>query len=86
MKSKISRIPKPFDRSEIERQEFAEAILRELPRDGSVEMQLGLRFPGFQLQPNRSMAFPNRASALSHRELNTSCSAKTAFATTPTTI
>ena len=42
MKSKISRIPKPFDRSEIERQEFAEAILRELPRDGSVEMQLGL--------------------------------------------
>jgi hypothetical protein len=30
MKSKISRIPKPFDRSEIERQEFAEAVLREL--------------------------------------------------------
>jgi hypothetical protein len=42
MKSKISRIPKPFDRSEIERQEFAEAILRELPRDGSVEVKPGL--------------------------------------------
>ena len=42
MKSKISRIPKPFDRSEIERQEFAGAILRELPRDGSVEVQPGL--------------------------------------------
>lgn len=42
MKSKISRIPKPFDRSEIERQELAEAILRELPRDGSVEVQPGL--------------------------------------------
>jgi len=42
MKSKISRIPKPFDRSEIERQEFAGAILGELPRDGSVEVQPGL--------------------------------------------
>ena len=42
MKSKISCIPKPFDRSEIERQEFAGAILRELPRDGSVEVQPGL--------------------------------------------
>jgi len=42
MKSKISRISKPFDRSEIERQEFAEGILRVLPRDGRVEMQLGL--------------------------------------------
>jgi hypothetical protein len=42
MKIKISRIPKPFDRSEIERQEFAGAILRELPRDGSVEVQPGL--------------------------------------------
>jgi hypothetical protein len=42
MKSKISRIPKPFDRSEIERQEFTEAILRQLPRDGSVEVQPGL--------------------------------------------
>jgi AraC-type transcriptional regulator N-terminus len=42
MKSKISRIPNPFDRSEIERQEFTEAILRQLPRDGSVEVQPGL--------------------------------------------
>jgi AraC-type transcriptional regulator N-terminus len=42
MKSKINRITKPFDRSEIERQEFAEAILRELPRDGSVEVKPGL--------------------------------------------
>jgi hypothetical protein len=42
MKSKISRISKPFDRSEIERQEFADGILRELPRDGSVEVQPGL--------------------------------------------
>ena len=42
MKSKISRLTQPFDRSEIERQEFAEAILRELPRDGSVEVQPGL--------------------------------------------
>ena len=42
MKSKISRIPKPYDRSGIERQELAEAILRELPRDGSVEVKPGL--------------------------------------------
>lgn len=42
MKSKISRIPRPFDRSEIERQEFAEAMLRVLPRDGSVEVKPGL--------------------------------------------
>jgi hypothetical protein len=42
MKSKISRISRPVDRPEIERQELAEAILRELPRDGSVEVQPGL--------------------------------------------
>jgi AraC-like DNA-binding protein len=42
MKSKISRIPRPFDRSEIERQEFAEAMLRVLLRDGSVEVKPGL--------------------------------------------
>src|ERR1700752_3445743 len=42
MKSKISRFPKPFDRSEIDRQEFLAAMLRELPRDGSIEVKPGL--------------------------------------------
>ena len=42
MKNKISRISKAVDRSEIERQELAEAILRKLPRDGSVEVKPGL--------------------------------------------
>ena len=33
---------RPTNRSEIERQELAGAIRRALPRDGRVEMQLGL--------------------------------------------
>src|SRR6516162_6067679 len=37
-----SRVARPKDRSEIERQELAEAIRRVLPRDGRVEMQPGL--------------------------------------------
>ena len=71
MKSKISRIPKPFDRSEIERQEFAGAILGELPRDGSVEVQPGLTLFRVSAPTEPIMAFPNRASALSRREPST---------------
>src|SRR5262245_34892673 len=37
-----SRVARPKDRSEIERQELAGAIRRALPRDGRVEMQPGL--------------------------------------------
>src|ERR1700724_855734 len=37
-----SRVARPMDRSEIERQELAGAIRRALPRDGRVEMQPGL--------------------------------------------
>jgi AraC-like DNA-binding protein len=37
-----SRVARPMDRSEIERQELAAAIRRALPRDGSVEMQPGI--------------------------------------------
>ena len=37
-----SRVPRPMERSEIERQELAGAIRRVLPRDGRVEMQLGV--------------------------------------------
>src|ERR1700676_2160188 len=37
-----SRVTRPMDRSEIERQELAGAIRRALPRDGRVEMQPGL--------------------------------------------
>ena len=37
-----SRVARPMDRSEIERQELAAAIRRALPRDGRVEMQPGL--------------------------------------------
>ena len=37
-----SRVARPKDRSEIERQELAEAIRRALPHDGRVEMQPGL--------------------------------------------
>ena len=37
-----SRVARPMNRSEIERQELAGAIRRALPRDGRVEMQPGL--------------------------------------------
>ena len=37
-----SRVARPMDRSEIERQELAGVIRRALPRDGRVEMQPGL--------------------------------------------
>jgi hypothetical protein len=58
-----SRVARPMDRSEIERQELAAAIRRVLPRNGCVEMQLGLTYSGLQLQPNRSMESPNQAFA-----------------------
>ena len=37
-----SRVARPMDRSEIERQELAGAIRRAVPRDGRVEMQPGI--------------------------------------------
>jgi len=56
-----SRVARPMDRSEIERQELAAAIRH--VRNGCVEMQLGLTYSGLQLQPNRSMESPNQAFA-----------------------
>jgi hypothetical protein len=69
MKSKISRIPRPFDRSEIERQEFAEAMLRVLPRDGSVEVKPGLTL--IRVSAPTAPVYGVSESCLSHREPST---------------
>jgi hypothetical protein len=75
-----------MDRSEIERQELTGAIRRVLPRDGRAEMQFGLTLFRVSTPSEPIYGFPNQVFVSSHGELNTSCSAKTAFAMTPTII
>ena len=81
-----TRVARPMDRSKIERQELAGAIRRVLPRDGRVEMQLGLTLFRGSTPTEPIYGISESSFCVIVQGANTSCSAKTAFGTTPTTI